>query len=332
VRPHSHLFKLSNPHHEPHTYNQIAVNDLDPNILGETAAVATSCLWTINSLFFTSAGKRIGPLSVNAYRIIMAVGFLVISHAILLGTIVPMATNGQWFWMGMSGIVGLGIGDYGLFAAFVTIGPRRSLLVMALSAIFASIGAYLMLGETLPTLAIVGIAITLGGVVVVILEAEERSGEAPVSKKLRSYGVFLALIGAIGQGVGLVLAKKGIYLDPGVILNPLSATLIRMTLGASFVWIVAVAARKLPELREAIRSKEGMSNTAAGAFLGPFLGVTLSMVAVTYTNAGIAQTLMSLMPVLIIPVVWIMYKQRTSWRGMLGAAMAVVGVAILFLT
>jgi drug/metabolite transporter (DMT)-like permease len=305
---------------------------LDPNILGETAAVATSCLWTINSLFFTSAGKRIGPLSVNAYRIIMAVGFLVISHAILLGTIVPMATNGQWFWMGLSGIVGLGIGDYGLFAAFVTIGPRRSLLVMALSAIFASIGAYLMLGETLPTLAIVGIAITLGGVVVVILEAEERSGEAPVSKKLRSYGVFLALIGAIGQGVGLVLAKKGIYLDPGVILNPLSATLIRMTLGASFVWIVAVAARKLPELREAIRSKEGMSNTAAGAFLGPFLGVTLSMVAVTYTNAGIAQTLMSLMPVLIIPVIWIMYKQRTSWRGMLGAAMAVVGVAILFLT
>jgi drug/metabolite transporter (DMT)-like permease len=243
-----------------------------------------------------------------------------------------MATNGQWFWMGMSGIVGLGIGDYGLFAAFVTIGPRRSLLVMALSAIFASIGAYLMLGETLPTLAIIGIAITLGGVVVVILEAEERSGEAPVSKKLRRYGVFLALIGAVGQGVGLVLAKKGIYLNPEMTLNPLSATLIRMILGALFVWIVAVAARKLPELREAIRSKEGMSHTAAGAFLGPFLGVTLSMVAVTYTNAGIAQTLMSLMPVLIIPVVWILYRQRTSWRGILGAAMAVVGVAILFLT
>ena len=189
-----------------------------------------------------------------------------------------------------------------------------------------------MLGETLPTLAIIGIAITLGGVVVVILEAEERSGEAPVSKKLRRYGVFLALIGAIGQGVGLVLSKKGIYLNPEMTLNPLSATLIRMILGAAFVWIVAVAARKLPELRQAIKSKEGMSNTAAGAFLGPFLGVTLSMVAVTYTNAGIAQTLMSLMPVLIIPVVWILHKQRTSWRGILGAAMTVVGVAILFLT
>jgi len=308
------------------------VNDLDPNIVGETAAVVTSLLWTINSLFFTSAGKRIGPLSVNAYRIIMAVGFLVLTHAIVLGTILPMAINGQWFWMGLSGIVGLGIGDLGLFGAFVAIGPRRSVLVMALSPIFASIGAYLVLGETIPALAILGIAITLGGVVVVIMEEGERSGEEPVSTKLRNYGVFLALIGAIGQGVGLVLAKKGIYLDPQMTLNPVSATLIRMIMGALFVWIAAAAARKLPELRRAVRSKEGISHTAAGAFIGPFMGVTLSMVAVTYTDAGVAQTLMSLMPVFIIPVVWVLYKQRTSLRGILGAATAVVGVAILFLT
>jgi drug/metabolite transporter (DMT)-like permease len=304
---------------------------LDPNIVGETAAVATSCLWTLNSLLFASAGKRIGSFSVNAYRIIMAVGLLVLAHAILLGTILPVATNGQWFWMGMSGVVGLGIGDFGYFAALVAIGPRRSVLLMALSPIFASIGAYLMLGETIPTFAVLGIAITLAGVIVVILESEERSGEEP-SRRLRSYGVFFALIGAIGQGVGLVLSKKGIYLNPGVILNPLSATLIRMILGASFVWIIAVVARKFPELRRATKSKEGIRDTAAGAFIGPFMGVTLSMVAVTYASAGVAQTLMSLMPVLIIPIVWILYKQRTSLRGVLGALIAVIGVAILFLT
>ena len=308
------------------------MNHLDPNIVGETAAVATSCLWTLNSLLFASAGKRIGSFSVNAYRIIMAVGLLVLAHAILLGTILPVATSGQWFWMGLSGVVGLGIGDFGYFSALVTIGPRRSVLLMALSPIFASIGAYLILGETIPTFAALGIAITLAGVIVVILESEERSGEEPVSKRLRSYGVFFALIGAIGQGVGLVLSKKGIYLDPGVILNPLSATLIRMILGASFVWIIAVVARKLPELRRATKSKEGIRDTAAGAFIGPFMGVTLSMVAVTYASAGVAQTLMSLMPVIIIPVVWILYKQRTSLRGILGAVIAVIGVAILFLT
>jgi drug/metabolite transporter (DMT)-like permease len=55
------------------------------------------------------------------------------------------------------------------------------------------------------------------------------------------------------------------------------------------------------------------------------------MVAVTYTDAGVAQTLMSLMPVLIIPLVWVVYRQRTGWRGILGAVIAVIGVAILFL-
>lgn len=305
---------------------------MDPNIVGEAAALATSCLWTITSLFFASAGKRIGSLSVNAYRTVIAVGFLAVAHLIVLGTVVPLANGAQWFWMGASGIVGLVIGDGGLFAAYVTIGPRRAVLVMALAPLFAILGAYLMLGEVIAQLALVGIAMTLTGVIVVILESEERSGEIVVSKKLRAYGLLFALIGAAGQGIGLVLSKKGIDLVSGITLNPLSATLMRLILGASSIWLVLLVVGKWPQLRGAIRSREGICNVAAGAFLGPFLGITLSMVAVTYTQTGIAQTLMSLMPVLIIPTVWIRYRQRTSWRGILGAAVAVIGVAVLFLT
>jgi len=309
----------------------MAVTDLNLNFVGETAGVIASCLWTVSSLVFTSAGKRIGSLSVNAYRTVMALGFLAVAHVILLGTLLPVASKAQWFWMGVSGIVGLGIGDGGLLAAYVTIGPRRSALVMALSPIFASIVAYFMLGEVLPTLAVAGIAITLAGVVVVILEEEERSGEAHLSRRLKGYGVFLALVGAIGQGVGLVLAKKGIDLNPEATLNPLSATLMRLVLGALSAWVVMLLAGRLSELHYASRSREGMSSTALGSFVGPFLGITLSMVAVTYTDAGVAQTLMSLMPVLIIPAVWLQYKQKTSWRGIVGAIIAVVGVGILFL-
>ena len=149
---------------------------LDLSVVGEAAAVATSCLWTITSLFFTSAGKRIGSLSVNAYRTVIAVGFLAVTHLIVLGTIVPLANDAQWFWMGASGIVGLAIGDGGLFAAYVTIGPRRAVLIMALAPIFAILGAYLMLGEVIARLALVGIVVTLTGVIVVVLESQERSG------------------------------------------------------------------------------------------------------------------------------------------------------------
>ena len=304
---------------------------MDPNLIGETAAIVTACLWTINSILFASAGKKIGSLSVNAYRILMAVGFLGITHIIFLGSLLPTASSEQWFWIGLSGIVGLGIGDFGLFAAFVIIGPRRSVLIMSLSPIFAALGAYFILGEILSPLIITGIAVTLIGVIIVILEKEENSDEKSISKKLKTWGVFLAFIGAIGQGIGLVFAKKGMWLDPSIMMNPLSVSFVRLIMGALFIWTCVVVMRRLPEVRKALKSKKGMGHTAAGAFIGPFIGVTLSMIAVAYTQAGIAQTLMSLMPVFIIPAIWVLYKQKTSWRGVLGAIVAVIGVAILLL-
>jgi drug/metabolite transporter (DMT)-like permease len=305
---------------------------MDLNIAGESAAVVTSVFWTISSIFFTSAGRKIGSLNVNAYRTVLAVAFLAFTHVILLQSLMPAASNAQWFWMGLSGIVGLSIGDSGLFAAYITIGPRRSLLLMALSPIFAAVAAYLLLGEGIPAFDIVGMVITLAGVVIVILEREENTGEQAVSKRLKGYGVLFGLVAAAGQGCGLALAKKGIDLYPGIALNPLSATLMRMVWGAAALWIVLLTVGRWPELRKAAGNSKGIRETTAAAILGPFLGVTLSMVAVTYTEAGVAQTLLSLMPVMIIPVVWILYRQRTSWRGILGAVTAVIGVAILFLT
>ena len=312
------------------------MKNLDPNLMGESAAILTSCFWTASSLLFTSAGRRFGSFSVNAYRSLMAIGLLLCAHVVLLGTLLPLASSGQWFWMGLSGIVGLGIGDFGLFAAYVTIGPRRSVLIQASSPIFASLGAYFMLGDPLSQAAILGIAVTLSGIIVVILEREETSEEKLeeqfAAKKRKTIGVLFGLISAMGQGFGLVLSKKGMYLDVSVAMNPVSAALIRMMLAGVFVWTCALFVGKLPTLRQAVKDKQGMKYTAAGALVGPFVGMTLSMVAVADTQPGIAQTLMSLMPIFIIPVIWIIYRERTSWRGILGALVAVIGVAILFLT
>lgn len=300
-------------------------------MLGESAALLTSGLWAVSSIFFTSSGRRIGSFSVNAYRIVLAVGLLASAHVILLGTLLPIATSAQWLWMGISGIIGLGIGDFGLFAAYVMIGPRRTTLIMALSPVFASVAAYLMLGETLPPASIIGITITLAGIAVVLLERKGSSEARFASGKRLSWGLVFALVGATGQGIGVVLSKKGMYLDTSIPMNPLSAAFIRVILGTLFIWTLAVFSRKLPDLQKAAKDRQGIRFAAAGAILGPFVGMTLSMVAVAYTEAGIAQTLMSLMPVIIIPLVWIIYREKTSIRGILGAAMAVIGVAILFL-
>jgi len=233
--------------------------------------------------------------------------------------------------MGLSGIVGLGIGDFGLFAAYVTIGPRRTLLIQASSPIFASLGAYAVFGETISPLSTIGIAITLAGIAIVIFERRKTPEENLQARRRKTWGLLFGLVSAMGQGFGVVLSKIGMYEGVTTAMNPISAALIRMLFAGAFVWACILVAGKLPEAQKAVSNRDGMKYAAAGAVVGPFLGMTLSMVAIANAGAGVAQTLMSLSPVFVIPAIWIVYKERTSRRGIIGAIVAISGVAILFL-
>jgi drug/metabolite transporter (DMT)-like permease len=303
---------------------------VDTYTIGFFAGVTTSFLWTLGSLWFSSAGKRIGSFTVNAYRILIATVLLVISNLILLGSL-PVATSMQWFWMGLSGIVGLVFGDLTLITAYVVAGPRLSLLVMTTSAIFAALAAYLMLGEIIQPLALLGVVVTLMGILIAVL-AENKTTQHLSSKKTMVWGLSLALCGAIGQGVGAVLSKIGMLSDPSAILNPLAATLMRMLIGGFFIWTIAIISRRLHSLRGALSDTEGMKKTVYGSIAAPYLGVTLSLVALASTPAGVAQTLMSLMPIFIIPIAWAAYRQKTGFYGIVGAAISIIGVAIISLT
>ena len=299
---------------------------MEPHLIGETAALSTSMLWTVSSILLSSAGKRIGVLSVNAIRISIAVLLIGTAHLIIFGTFLPMATRPQWIYLSLSGFLGLAIGDLGYLGSLVLIGPRKGVLLASMAPIFSTISAYFILGEILGPWTLSGIFLTLSGIIIVIMEKKSDTGN--ISEGNRILGVFSGLIGAIGQGVGLTLSKYGMVNIESTPLNPLSAALIRMISAVFIIWIVFVIFKKPFSV---IRDKKAMMLTTGGAVTGPFLGVWLSMIAVTYTVAGVASTLMSLMPVLIIPVVWILYKEKTNLRGILGALIAVIGVAILFM-
>jgi drug/metabolite transporter (DMT)-like permease len=143
------------------------------NYLGEIAALGTSVCWTFTSIFFTLSGRRVGSVIVNQARLLLAVVFLSITHLLVLGVLLPDQPGlYRWFWLGLSGVIGLVLGDGFLFRAFVLIGPRRSVLLMALVPIISTLMAWLFLGETLGVTRIVAIGLTVGGVVWVVSEGE----------------------------------------------------------------------------------------------------------------------------------------------------------------
>ncbi|HMA61604.1 MAG TPA: DMT family transporter [bacterium] len=294
--------------------------------IGELAALGTALCWAANALFFEDAGKRVGSFAVNFIRIYFGLIFLSIFTWITRGMILPVdASAHAWFWLGLSGVVGVVIGDLMLFEAFVVVGARVSMLIMSLVPIITAIISWLVLGETMTALEIFGMVITITGVSLVILE--RRDGGKNLKFRHPIAGVLFALGGATGQAIGLVLSKLGMgdY-------NAFASTQIRLIIGSVGFLIVILITRKWSNVTKAFRNAKAMKSVTAGSFVGPFLGISLSLVAVQFTRAGIASTIIAISPVIIIPFSIAIFNEKVTPLEIFGAFISVAGVSIYFLT
>jgi drug/metabolite transporter (DMT)-like permease len=292
---------------------------------GELAALGTAVCWTTSSLAFSAAGRRIGSLSLNLVRLAMAFAFLVVACWIRRGLPLPTdATPRAWGWLLLSGTVGFVLGDLCLFRALLLVGPRIAMLIMSLAPPITAVLGWVWLGERLAWMDVVGMALTLSGIAWVVSEQRSDRGAAPAAHA--PAGIALALLGAIGQAVGLVLSKLGMgdY-------DPFAATQIRVIAGMAGFALLFFALRWWGRFFESLRHPSAMGFAALGAFAGPFLGVSLSLVAIQRTQTGIAATIMALVPVLIIPAVMVLHREQVSARAAFGALVAVAGVAVLWL-
>ncbi len=295
--------------------------------LGALAAVGTAVAFALSSTVLTLATLRAGAMAVNRVRLVVAVVFLVIAH-LLAGAPLPLHAGGErWLLLGSSGIVGLVLGDACLFQAFASIGPRLSMLLMSTAPALASLWAWWFLGEALSAGQWVGILVTLGGVAWVV---QDRHGDAAQTRADRGHliGILCGLGGAAGQAGGLVLAKQGVADG----FPALSATLMRMVAATVTLWSYTALRGQVADTLERFgKDRRAWGFVVAGACFGPFAGVTLSIVAIQHIEIGIASTLMALPPVFLLPIGYLVFRERFGWSAVLGTILAVGGVALMFL-
>ncbi len=293
---------------------------------GELAALGAAMCWTVTALAFENAGRRIGSLAVNLIRLVLALAILSVACVLMRGRPFPTDASGHaWLWLGLSGLVGFTVGDLCLFRALVVVGSRLATLMMALVPPICALLGWLIMGEVLGALDWLGMAFTLGGVTLVVSEKRQGNKGDPSPGRIPLHGVLLGLGGALGQAVGLVLSKFGMGSY-----DPMASTQIRVMAGIVGFAVVFSIVGWWPRTVASLRDGRAMAFTGIGAFFGPFLGVTLSLVAVGHTDTGVASTIMALSPVLIIPAAILVNKDRVSPRSIVGAVAAVVGTALLF--
>lgn len=293
--------------------------------IGELAAVATAISWTLVGLFFSQASKRIGSVSVNFYKLIFGFTMLSITAYFVRGVAFPVdATLNNWIWLAMSGVVGFFLGDYFMLKAYVEVGVRVSMLMMASSPPMAALLGFIFLSERLPSSALLGMLMTIAGIVLVILSKDKEQGRMRVRYSIK--GLTYAFIGAFGSAAGMVFSKVGLgdY-------NTMAATQIRIIAGFICFVIFVTVRKDWKNLRSAIKDRTALKYTFLGSIFGPFIGVNLSLVALKYTSTGIVSTITSMTPVTIIPFSIVLFKEKIKPREIFGALLSVSGVAILLL-
>jgi drug/metabolite transporter (DMT)-like permease len=298
---------------------------------GEIAALLTAVFWTVTSLSYESAGKKVGSIAVNVIRLSLAFLIYAVVNYFRRGMILPLdAGADQWFWLILSGIVGFLLGDLFLFKALVVVGARVSMLIMALSPPITAFVSWMILGEVLSPMNLVGMIVTLLGIAIVILKREKDeldvNGRRRITTNYSLKGILLAFGGAVGQGVGLVLSKKGMgnY-------DAFAASHIRVIAGMVGFILFVILTGRTANVKKAIVHLPAMKRIGLGSIFGPFLGVTFSLLAIQHTQAGIAATLMSIVPVLIIAPAIFLFHEKVNWKEIIGAVITVGGVALFFL-
>jgi len=292
---------------------------------GEFAALLVAFFWSITALSFESASKKVGSLPVNIIRLVIGFVFLTLLNLVMRGRFFPTdASLHNWIWLSVSGLIGFVIGDFFLFKSYTIIGSWFAMLIMTLAPPMAAVFGWILLGETLSLLSVAGIVITMGGIVIAMFRRDSGNRKVTINKPVT--GVLLAFGGAAGQALGIVFSKYGMrdY-------NPFAATQIRIITGIAGFVILVTALRKWHAVREAVGNSKAMLPITIGSFFGPFLGVSLSLLAVQHTNTGIASTIMAMVPIFIIPPSILLFKHKITLREIIGTAVSLVGVTLFFL-
>lgn len=291
--------------------------------IGELSALLAAGLWAGTSMIYAAVSEKIGSVQVNINRMLFSLGWFVLAFWLLHTPLAVSRT--QLLYLVLSSLVGIIFGDTFLFKAFQEIGARISMLIMSISPAIGAVLAYIFLHEILSWWAIFGMIITMGGIALVVLE---RTPTVPSAYKLTKPGLLYAFLGALGQGGGIVLSK--VAFAEGEI-HGLLAAFIRIAVALLVMLPAAQLAGHYVNPWTALRAhRRLLVLLMIGSFLGTFLGITLSLVAVAYTHVGVASTLIAMSPVLMLPMVRMISNERLSWKAIIGAVIAVSGVALLF--
>lgn len=294
------------------------------NYLGESFAFITAVGWAVSSIIFELAAKRSDSLSVNVIRLIMGIVFLGIITLFTKGMFLPMdSTAHNWTFLGISGAIGLFIGDMFLYEAYVLIGARICMLFMTLTPLIVGSFGFIILGEKMTLIQTVAMFITCSGILMVVLKPKNKNSSEET--KLSSKGILFIILAVTFEALGNIFTKIG---SAGY--DSSSSTQIRMICAFGVFIVYITLKRRWKHIFRAFSDRKLMIYIAGGT-ISATVGITFLVSAFNMINTGVASTISSISPVLVIPISMVVFKEKIKVKEIIGAFVSVAGIALFFL-
>ncbi|NTV42617.1 MAG: DMT family transporter [Syntrophobacteraceae bacterium] len=293
--------------------------------VAELCALAAAFCWSFGGILATSPARALGAVTFNRIRMIL-VFFMLAILALVTGGWSTLHPGGSVVLMA-SAIIGIFIGDTAFYSSLRRLGPRRTGVLFATNAPLAVLMGAVFLDERLPAATTVGCLLIMAGVFFAVFHGttavhrhsfEEVRGPMVV-------GVGLGLSAAICQATSIVILRP--VLASGV--DPVAASALRVGIGA--LALSGTLLFRSAAVRPATRLTRGLvGQIALSGLVGMALGMTFLLHALAHGPAGLVSTLSATSPILILPVLWVVTRERPAAGAWLGAALAVAGAGCIF--
>ena len=289
----------------------------------ELLALLASVCWAFSSLFSAAPAQRLGAFAFSRWRMLFAT---VLLWGLAGWTGGAHTLQGSaWLLLAVSGVIGISLGDTALFACMNRLGPRRSGILFATHALMSAVLAWAWLDERLSAWGVVGAALLVSGVMLAVAfgkRADEGHGWEQTRGHLK-WGVALGLLAALCQAVATLMLKP--LMSTGV--DAVAASAMRMSAALAahgLLWVLWSGAHAKASVRWGDLFHTGMS-----ALLAMVVGMTLILQALKTGQANVVALLSSVTPVMILPLLWVVYRKPPAWGGWAGAVGVVVGTSLL---
>lgn len=290
---------------------------MDDKLLYSGIALLSACSWALGAILWRKLGEQLSAYSMNLGKTV--IGSLLLGFALFSVGLEPVEVRSVLF-LALSGVVGIAIGDTFFFLSLMQLGPRRASLMGSLNPVAIALSATLFLGER-PTLTVwAGIVVTSIGVGWVLQERVAANG----GEENYASGICYGMLSVLCTAGAVLMAKVGVSSVPTV-----QATWIRLLAGALALVLWGALRSELRTWVDPFRRGELLAKVVAVVMVVVAGGFWLSLVSLKHIDASIAGPLNSTGPLFILPMAVILLQEKLSFRAILGAAIAVGGVALI---